>query len=347
MKRRNFIEVIGLGAATIPALSSAFAISAFAADNNAKLVKPKALKAGDRVGLIAPATSVTDPDDIAKAIEAIKFLGLEPVLGKFVLAGSAYKTRSVSERLSDLHGFFADNTIAGVFAIRGGYGSATLLDKIDYDLLKKNPKVFIGYSDITAMHAAINKFSGFICYHGPVALSALPAYSLDYLKKAIMTDAPVGLIKNPEGQSGARKSYPIRTISPGKALGALVGGNLSIICSLMGTPYEIDTNDKILFLEEVGEEPYRIDRMLNQLKLAGKLKAAKGVVIGKCADCVQKNAPIIWDYTLGEVLDSYLSDLNIPVISGLMIGHTSEQATMPIGALAELNADLGEINVLE
>ncbi|MFC2131896.1 LD-carboxypeptidase [Bacteroidota bacterium] len=310
------------------------------------LIKPKALKEGDIVGIIAPGTAVSNPDDIAKVQQALNYFGLKMKLGKYVEKGSGYKSRTIEERIDDLHKMFLDKEVKAVFCIRGGYGSGQLLDKIDYKLIRNNPKIFLGYSDITAMHLAINKLSGLLTFHGPVLLSAFTSYTVDYFKKALFSTEPIGKISNPPIVSGVRPAYPYRTIVSGKAKGKLTGGNLSLISSTMGTPYEIDTKDKILFIEDVGEEPYRIDRMLTQLNLAGKLKEAAGIIFGKCAGCNKSNTGV-WDYSLGEVLDYQLGDLNIPVFYGLLIGHTSDQVTLPYNVEAEINTDEGILDILE
>ncbi|MBI5326633.1 MAG: LD-carboxypeptidase [Ignavibacteriae bacterium] len=313
------------------------------------MIHPKALKQGDTVGIIAPATAVTDPDQIGKAIEALNYFGLKNKIGRNVLKGEGYKTRTIEERIDDIHTMFGDKDVSAIFCLRGGYGSAGLLDKIDYDLIKSNPKIFIGYSDITALHLAINKYSSLITFHGPVLLSGFSNYTADYFSKALFNTNPLGKIVNPESKSGIRLVHPTRTIKPGKATGKLIGGNLSIICSLMGTPYEIETKDKILFIEDVGEEPYRIDRMLTQLRLAGKLNSTAGIIFGECTECNSDglNPSHIWDYTLGEVLDKILGNLNIPVFYGLTFGHTNDQITIPEGVEAEMDADDRVLNILE
>jgi len=344
MKRRSFLSsVAAISALPLfkPVLVRAF--------NKDEYIHPKALKRGDTVGIIAPATAVTDPDQLDKAVEALNYFGLNAKFGKNVLKGEGYKTRTVDERLDDLHSMFKDKDIAGVFCLRGGYGSPQLLDKIDYELIKNNPKVFIGYSDITAMHLAINKLSKLITFHGPVLLSGFSNYTADYFSKALFKTNPIGKVVNSESKNGIRLVHPTRTIKPGKASGKLIGGNLSLICSLMGTPYEIDTTNKILFIEDVGEEPFRIDRMLTQLRLAGKLNTASGVIFGECQGCNSDglNPSHVWDYSLGEVLDNILGNLNIPVFYGLTFGHTNDQITLPLGVDAELDAESGTLNIIE
>lgn len=308
-------------------------------------ILPKVLKAGDKVGIIAPATAVSDPDDIAKAQEIINALGMESVIAKSVYSGQGYKTRSIDERVNDFHNMVLDKSISAIFSIRGGYGSADLLDRLDYNLIKNNPKIFAGYSDITAMLIAINQRSGLITFHSPMMLGRFNEFTFNYFRKALLDKNPIGMLANPDITVGPRKMFPIRTIVSGVTDGIITGGNLSIICSLMGTPFEIDTKNKILLLEDVGEEPYRIDRMLNQLRLSGKLSSARGIIFGVCTNCDKKSD--IWDLSLGEVLDKYFKPLEIPSFSGFLFGHTDFQLTIPIGANAIMNADKGTLEIIE
>lgn len=312
-------------------------------------IKPKALKKGDLAGIIAPGTAVSDPDALKSAGEVINFMGLKPIFGQNVSKGTGYKTRSISERIADLHDMFANPEIKAVFCIRGGYGSPQLLNKIDYDLIKENPKIFAGYSDVTALHLAFNKICGLVTFHGPVMLSSFTNYTYDSFHKALFDTNPVGIIRNPDSKGFIRDTFPIRTIKPGSARGRLIGGNLSLIAATMGTPYEIDTTGKILCIEDVDEEPFRIDRMLTQLDLAGKLQSAAGIAFGRCSGCDGNNLEPskVWDLSLGEVLDSIIGKYDIPSFYGLNFGHTAEQATLPFGAEAEMDSGIGIINVLE
>lgn len=314
-----------------------------------ELTKPNIIKEGDLVGLITPGTAVTDPDELAKAIEIVDYLGLKYKLGKYVKTGTGYKSRTIEERAEDLHSMFKDPEIKAVFCIRGGYGSIQILDYIDYKLISDNPKVFLGYSDITALHLAINKFSGLVTFHGPVMTSSFTEFTMNSLKQTIMNNQPIGKVTNPTVMNNFRKVHPIRTLKSGIAEGRLIGGNLSLISALMGTKYEINTKDSILFLEDVGEEPFRIDRMISQLKIAGKFRDAKGIIFGECAGCNfdKLNSSRVWDYALGEILDQAFSDLNIPIVYGITIGHTSNQITLPIGLKATMNSDEGSITINE
>jgi muramoyltetrapeptide carboxypeptidase len=266
---------------------------------------------------------------------------LEAVFAKSVQSGTGYKTRSRKERIEDIEKMFADSAISAVFAIRGGYGAGELLDGIDYQLIKANPKIFAGFSDITALHLAFNKAADLITFHSPVLLSRFNEFTSSSFRKTLFSSEPIGILENPQLVSGARKIFPTRTIVSGSSDGILTGGNLTIISSLMGTPWEIDTENKILLLEDVGEEPYRIDRMLNQLRLAGKLNKARGIIFGSCTDCDRKSN--IWDLSVGEVLDKYFKPLDCPSFYGLLFGHTENQLTIPMGGYASMNSDTGTI----
>jgi muramoyltetrapeptide carboxypeptidase len=337
MTRRNLFK-------TLPVLAAASAQTP-----SMNPIRPKVLRAGDTVGLITPSTGVSDPDRLALAEGMVRHFGLKPKWGKNVRKRSGYLGGSVAERVDDLHAMFTDREVAGIFAIRGGYGSAQLLDQIDYGLIRANPKVFVGYSDITAMHLAITKKAGLVTFHGPVAVSRFTDYTQRFFRKALFETAPVGPVTNPPESNTLRPSHPLRTVRPGRATGRLMGGNLTLISTTMGTPYEIETRGRILFIEDVGEEPYRIDRMLTHMKLAGKLEAAAGIVWGECADCRPNDYKPSFDsnFSLGEIVDSILGELKIPVLGGLTIGHTDDQLTLPEGVMATLDADKQELVIEE
>jgi len=323
--------------------------TALAQNSVPKLTRPRALRPGATVGLITPSTYVSDPDRLALAERTLKFFDLKPKFGRNVRKRNGYLGGSIEERLEDLHAMFADGSVDAVFAIRGGYGSGQLLDRIDYDLLRKNPKIFLGFSDITAMHLAIQKRAGLVTFHGPVALSEFSDYTQKHFRRALFETAPLGALTNPPDTNPLRPSHTLRTIRGGKARGALVGGNLTLISTTMGTPFEIDTRGRILLLEDIDEQPYSIDRMLTQLRLAGKLDSAAGLVFGECYLCRPRDYKPAFDSTLsfGEVLDEILGKLRIPVLSGLTFGHTDDQLTLPLGVMATLDADKGELVIEE
>ncbi len=344
MNRRNFITGVS-AAVTIPYASSI----GKAAMQSKELIKPKALKPGDTVALITPSTEVIDPDRLALAAKTLKYFGLRVKMGINVGKRSVNYGSSVNARLDDLHAMFNDKAVDAVFAVRGGYGSGHLLDKIDYSLIRKNPKIFLGYSDITAMHLAIYKRAGIVSFHGPVAISAYTDYTQASFRKALFGTKPIGKLTNPPESNPLRPDHNLRTIRSGKASGQLIGGNLSLITATMGTEFEIDTRGKIFFIEDVDEQPYSLDRMLTQLRLAGKLDDAAGIIFGECADCRPRDykPSLASPYSLGEVIDNILGGLKIPVLYGLTIGHTEDQLTLPLGVKATLDADNGVLEILE
>ncbi len=343
--RRVFLTTSGFGLAGTLALPRLL----FGRSSSDVLIRPKALRSGDTVGLITPATYVPDPDRIALAERTMKYFDLRMKLGKYAGKRMGDYRLSIDERLDDLHAMFRDKYVSAVFAIRGGYGSMHLLDRIDYDLIHRNPKVFLGYSDITAMHLAINKQAKLVTFHGPIALSRFTDYTQKYFHKALFETQPIGKVANPPESNELRPSHFLRTIRPGVATGPLIGGNLTLISNTMGTPYEIETQGKILFLEDVDEEPYSIDRMLTHLRLAGKFDSVAGVIFGECQDCRPKDykPSTTIPYGLGEVLDNILGGLKVPVLYGLTIGHTDDQLTLPLGVNATLDAVGGTLEIKE
>lgn len=338
MTRRDLIAAVGTAG------------MAFAQNTSMKPMKAKALAQGDLAGLITPATSVTDPETLEKAARTVRYFGLNPRWGKNVGKKAGYLGGSVEERIEDLHAMFADPEIKAIFCVRGGYGSGQLLDRIDYNLIRANPKIFVGYSDITAMHLAIQRMTGLVTFHGPMPGAAFTPFTQTFYKKALFETGALGELMNPPEVNQLRPNHKVRAVRMGRARGPLVGGNLSLIAATMGTPYEIDTRGKILFMEDVEEQPYSVDRMLTHLRLAGKLQQAAGIVWGECSDCKPreyKPSFVEGTFTTAEVVDRILGSLAIPVISGLTIGHTDDQLTLPQGVMAELDADKGTLTVTE
>ena len=341
MKRRYFLKATGVG------LAAPWIESALASASADEMILPRQLRPGDLVGLITPATYVADPDRLALTERTLKYFGLRARWGKSVGKKSGYFGSPPDERLDDLHSMFRDQEVKAVFAIRGGYGSEHLLDRVDYDLIRRNPKIFIGYSDITALHLAINKFARLVTFHGPIVLSQFTEYTQQYFRRALFDAKPIGLLSNPPESDQLRPVHAIRAIRPGRASGLLIGGNLTLITTTMGTPYEINTRGKILFLEDVDEETYRIDRMLTQLRLARKLDEAAGIIFGECNGCGPRDykPSLESNYSLGEVLDNILESIKAPILSGLTIGHTADQLTLPLGVMATLDANAGTLEI--
>ncbi len=335
MNRRTFVSAI-------PAAAAAQSTSAQG------LLKAKALKPGDTVGMISPSTYVVDPTQLATMELTAQMFGWKTKVGKQVGKREAKPGDSVPARIADLHAMFADPEVKGIVCVRGGYGTPQLLDGLDYDLIRRNPKMLLGYSDITGLHLAIHQKTGLVTFHGPTGLSPFTDFSQNWFKRAI-DNKPMGVLGNPTERNSFRPAHPLRTIVGGKAKGRLIGGNLTLVSCLMGTPYEPDVRGKIFFLEDVGEEPYRIDRMLQQLALAGKFDQCAGIVIGECVDCGprQFEPSITFNYTLGEVLDRVFAKVRVPVFHGLLIGHTADQITLPLGVMAAMDADRKELIIEE
>jgi muramoyltetrapeptide carboxypeptidase len=227
----------------------------------------------------------------------------------------------------------------------GGWGSPRVLPYLDFDLIARKPKVLIGYSDITALLNAIHQRTGLITFHGPVASSGFDPYSLDNFKRVLMSPEPFGALAMPEKKPTELidRTNRVLKLAPGKATGRLIGGNLTLLATLMGTPYEINTDGRILFTEDVREEIYRIDRMLTQLALGGKFERMAGFVFGRCSEC-NFNGP---SFSLEDILRDRFGNGPKPAISGLSFGHIDQKLTIPVGAMATLDADAGTVTVDE
>ncbi|MCL4424615.1 MAG: LD-carboxypeptidase [Firmicutes bacterium] len=306
-------------------------------------IKPTALRSGGTIAVVAPASPVT-PDRIEFGLEWLKQQGYQVVSGQHLFDRRGYLAGDDRDRAADLMEMFARRDVDAIFCARGGYGTPRLLDRLDYGLIKRNPKVFLGYSDITGLHLAIQRRTGLVTFHGPMVEADPRVGFIEYnwqgVLKAVTDPRPIGGIQNPPG------GPPLRVVAGGKARGRLVGGNLSLISATLGTPYEIDTRARILFLEDVGEAPYRMDRMLNHLLLAGKLQEASGIIIGESVGC-EKAAGDRPSLTLLEILEDLLAGLGKPVISGLVVGHGYYKASLPLGVEAVLDADAGSLEVVE
>lgn len=304
----------------------------------------KRLRAGDTIGLIAPSGPARSREDIDRAIAFLQALNFEVVTGPSCYEKWGYLAGSDAVRARDLHLFFDDPAIDGIFCLKGGDGAPRLLDRLDLTVIARNPKVFLGYSDITALHIAVSQKAGFMTFHGPMPVSDCirPGFTLEEqtaLVNAVTRTEPIGEIPPPPGGG------PVQVLSPGCARGRLTGGNLALICALMGTPFEIDTQDKILLIEDIDEANYRVDRMLTQLRLAGKLDQAAGIAIGQFTDAAPRDPDKA--LPMEEVLASILLPTTKPIIANLGFGHGPYKATLPVGATAILDADRGTLIIAE
>jgi muramoyltetrapeptide carboxypeptidase len=314
------------------------------------LLRPRRLSPGQTVGLVAPSSAPNEPERIRFATETIESLDFRVRPGAHLHDRDGYLAGGDGARAADLNAMFADDAVDAIWCVRGGYGASRLLPALDYALMQRKPKALIGYSDITALHMAIQRHAGLVTFHGPVAFRAFTPYTLDALKRTLWTaETPVRLAGPPpferrEGQVDWENR--VTTLVPGKARGRLLGGNLCLMSHLAGTPYLPDLRGAILFLEDVEEAHYRIDRMLTQLWLSGALERLAGVAFGKFTNC-GPSPFFLQNRPLEDILAERCRALGIPAVSGLMIGHIDDQATLPVGCLAELDADAGTLTLLE
>jgi muramoyltetrapeptide carboxypeptidase len=310
-----------------------------------QVVKPVVLRKGDTVGLVSPASPPFEPGDIEFTTRWLSKLGLKYKLGKHIFARWNDFAGTDEQRLEDFHNLWADSEVKAVMPIRGGNGAARLLPYLDFELIAREPKIIIGFSDITALLIAISQKTGLVTFHGPTAGNFYrSSYSHHNFVKALTSSKPIGLVTDPEPSSPWKPEYPPTRliISQGKAEGRLTGGCLTLIRQLMGSPFEIETAGKIVLIEDVQEEPHSIDRVLSQLMLAGKLKDAAGIIVGDCVKCRPGDSgrnPIYQSLSVEHVLKDRLGRLGIPVVYGMRLGHGSEQFTFPLGVMASLEAD--------
>lgn len=339
--RREFLigmAAISLGSGNLPYILGAATKPA--------TIKPPRLKSGDTVALVNPASAIAHRMDIEIAIESFQALGLKVKTGENLTQRRGYFAGTDQERASDLNRALQDPDVSAVVALRGGWGSARILPLVDYQAIVDSPKIILGYSDVTALLLAIYSRTGVVTFHGPVGLGPWNPFSVDYLKKVLFEGATV-TFRNPRhiGSNLTQVRNRIQTLTPGKASGHLLGGNLTVLTSIVGSQYLPDWTGAILFLEDVGENIYRIDRMLTQLKLAGILDEISAFVFGKCSDC--KPGEGYGSLTIEEVLEDHIKPLGIPAWRGSMIGHLAEKFTVPEGVRAEIDASTGVIRMLE
>jgi muramoyltetrapeptide carboxypeptidase len=336
--RRNFLKLAGTLLAGAPLISRAQILAAFPCAPPG-LIKPKALKPGDTIAISSPAGAVWDEAQVEKFSGIVQSLGFKVKLGQTLKEKYGYFAGSDELRAKELMSFFSDPEVAGIFCMKGGWGCARLLDKLDYDVIRKNPRVLMGFSDVTTLLLAIHAKTGLVTFHGPVGNSGWNEFSMDYIRRVLMEKEKF-IYAYPSVDDD--KPY---TITPGKASGKLAGGNLTVIAGIIGSGYLPDWKNKILFLEEAKEEPYSIDRMLTQLKLAGVLKDISGFIFGKCVKCLAEEPHKA--FLFKEVLEQHIRPLNIPSYYGAMIGHIENKYTIPIGIDAQMDAGNFELRLLE
>ncbi|VXD21676.1 conserved exported hypothetical protein [Planktothrix serta PCC 8927] len=331
MNRRNFLAGLTLtGIATqLPVLAQSASVP--------RLLKPSRLNPGDTVGLVTPASPI-----LKEHLKWIQLqLGQQELTVKVaphVLSEYGYLAGTDQQRAADINLMFADPTVKGIIATGGGWGSARILSLLDYDLIRQHPKIFLGYSDITALLLGLYSKTGLVTFHGLLGTSMWNPYSVSWLQKLLFEGKAITFQNSP--------NVRVETIYRGQAKGQLIGGNLSVLSALVGSEYLPNWRDKILFVEDVGEDIYRIDRMLTHLKLAGILDQISGFIFSQCTACTpgEGNEPSL---TLWQVLNDLIQPLGIPAWYGSMMGHIRDQFTIPLGIDVKINAEQGTIIMLE
>lgn len=306
-------------------------------------VKPQRLKQKDLIGIISPASSPDEYLRVERGVKYLESLGYRVTVGKNVGKNHGYLAGTDEERVDDLHSMFKDKNVKAIFTVRGGYGAFRLLDKIDYRIIKNNPKIFVGYSEITSLQMAFFEKTGLITFAGPMVgvdfYDEVSQFTAENFWATITSNKKIGKLAFPEDQK-------LPFINKGIASGRILGGNLAVFAALLGTEYFPNLTGKILMIEDIGELPYRIDRMLNQLRLAGAFKKIKGIILGRFVDC-NEHDPAKKTLSLGEVIQHYLEAIKVPSVYTFPHGHIKDFITIPFGIKVILNATRGTVEFAE
>ena len=341
MKRRDFIAGTALASLSLPLAG----VAAGKVEPRRRLL-PMPIRKGDTVGLVSPSSASDDSFSLQLAREAMEALGFKVKAGAHFAARRGHLAGTDAERAGDLNAMFADREVKAIVCTRGGSGAARLLPLLDYGAIRRNPKALLGYSDITALHCAIQAKTGLVSFHGQIGSGSWNKFNVDQFQRVFFDRELVEYRNKVEaGDELVPRRNRTITIRGGKARGELVGGNLTVLTALAGSPYLPDFTGKILFLEVVSEAPYRVDRMFSTLKLMGALDKIAGFAFGECTDCNPGDG--YGSLTLEQILDDYIRPLGIPAYRGAMIGHIREQFIVPVGGKAELDADAGTFRLLE
>ena len=307
-----------------------------------RMIKPRALKKGDTIGLVGISGAMHDPEThFDQMLAGIEALGFNVVIADSCREQYGYLSGSDESRARGLNQMFADDRVDAVVCMRGGYGVHRMLDRVDFDVIRANPKVLLGYSDITALHTAIHEKVGMVTLHGPMPSTdwhSMDAFTRDSLWRALTSAEPLGAVRNPEGVEP-------KCVVPGKCRGMLVGGNLTLIASACGTPYALNAEGKVLLLEDVGVKVYRLDSMLTQLRQAGLFEQCAGVVLGGFTRCPEEYER--YALHLEDVVNDIIVPAGKPVLANMMIGHVATKITVPLGVECELNATARTLTMTE
>ncbi len=314
------------------------------------LVKPNRLHLGDTIGLIAPGWLITEAQ-LKESIEQIKQFGYVPFYSPRILGVNGYFSGTDEERAADVNEMFLNPHVKAIFCVNGGYGCTRILNLLNYKGIERNPKILVGFSDVSAILNAIQQKANLVTFHGPYSRTIKYDYNSSQFNSVAVNPTSNFVIESSQedfNKSSEKAEYSRYTITPGSAIGQLIGGNLTVVTSLIGTDYQLDFTNKIVFLEDVGEEPYRIDRMLTQLIESGQLQKAAGIAFGIFQDCEKSDRTYAPNsFLLKEVIEERIKPLNIPAVYGLSFGHNKNNFTIPIGIKAKLNADAKTIELLE
>ncbi len=306
------------------------------------ITRPKALTLGAKVALIAPSSPV-DSEALLRSVRSVRFMGLVPVLYPSAVSRHGYLSGTDERRARDMNNAFADPEVAGVFCLRGGYGGTRILPLLDYELIRKHPKLFLGYSDITAFHVAFQQLCGLATLHSPMpsgGWETLDNLTLASLSAHLFRSVPVGPAVMPEGEH-------LKAVVSGIAEGPITGGNLSLLAATLGSPYEVDTRGKLLFIEDVEERPYQVDRGLTALALAGKFKDCSGVILGTFTGCEETEYAPEDTLTLEQIFQEVIAPFGKPTVSNFRAGHQYPHISIPMGVNARLDADRGLVRFEE
>lgn len=339
--RKDFLKVLGLSTfAPFPGKS----LLEFSRPQD--IVKPKRLSKGDTVGIVSPAAPVYGAEKIEIMKESMQALGFKVIISDHVTDRWGYFAGQDKLRADEVNKMFGDPQIDGIVCARGGWGCSRILPYLDYEMIAQNPKVIIGYSDVTSLLLALHAKTGLVTFHGPVGTSEWKDFSVSYFRSILMDGKKVEMT-NPKKvvDTLTQVEDRVTTIRKGTAEGPLLGGNLTVLTTIIGSDYLPHWNNAILFVEDINEDIYRIDRMLTQMKLAGILDQINGFVFGKCTDCDPGGG--YGSFTLDQIFDHHIKPLHIPAWSGAMIGHISKKFTVPIGIQSQVDAAKGIIKTLE
>lgn len=333
MKRRKFGKIVLAGSVGLALPAKAFSVLEH---------QLRPLQKGDKIGLISPGF-YTNETKVAMAVSNCKKIGLVPYHTDRVNAREGYLAGSDETKLADIHEMYADPSIKGIWCIAGGYGASRYVDRLDFELIKRNPKPLIGFSDVTVLVNIIQQKTGSPCFHGPCIGYEMSEFKWAHIEPIWGLKEPYTISALPN-EEGMEEVFKYQTIKAGVAKGELVGGNLSLLVALSGTNTDINTENKIIFIEDIGEAPYRVDRMLTQLLASNYFKSARGVIFGQFNDCETKDPE---KQSLLDVIKDRTANLDMPIMYGFPVGHVKNLCTFPIGVMAEMDTEKRTVTLLE